>query len=296
MASEATTRPSTPHRASATHGRGVRRPEAEAGPDAPGRTPPGSAATDRERPGGDPGAPPEGVQVCADLDFLTMVSHELRHAAGVISGFLDLVVTRGEILDERQTRHLLVRARDNAHRMNRLLEDVSVAMRLGSGAFSYALRPVDLRRVVRQTSAQLAQTMGREVHVEQPDGMPAVLADRDRQVQILTNLLSNAMKYSPPDSPIWVEAEPREGEVVVSVHNHGASPTSTELENVFEPFIRLEEHDGSQEGLGLGLYITRLLVEGQGGRIRAHHGESQGWTFTYTVPIASSDQVGDQRV
>ena len=262
--------------ASAARGRVTRRPEGEANPVAPGGAPRGTAAADRERIGGEAGAQPEGVRVCADPDFLTMVSHELRHVAGVISGFLDLVVSRGEVLDERQTRHLLVRARENSHRMNRLLEDVSVAVRLGSGAFSFTLRPVDLTRVIRQTSAQLTQTTGRAIHIEQPEALPAALADRDRQVQILTNLLSNAMKYSPPGSSVRIEAEPREDEIIVSVHNRGASPSTTELEGVFEPFIRLEEADASQEGLGLGLYITRLLVEGQGGRIRVRHGESTG--------------------
>ncbi len=235
------------------------------------------------------GADPPAPQVCTDLDFMTMVSHELRHAAGVVSGFLDLVVVRGEVLDERQARQLLVRARENAHRLNRLLEDVTMAMHLGSGTFSYALGPIDLRRVVRQTTRSLSQTLERPIQLDQPAELPPVIADRDRQVQILTNLLSNATKYSPPGSPVRVVVENRHEEVAVSVCNEGSAGSPSDLEGVFEPFIRLEaDHPTKREGLGLGLYITRLLVEGQGGEIDVDHDGRAGWTFTYTIPCASA--------
>ena len=243
-------------------------------------------------PAASSGSRTDHVVSCSEHEFLTMVSHELRHAAGVVSGFLDLVVDRGEVLSEDQTRQFLARARDNAHRMNRLLEDAGVALKLGSGRFSYSLRPVDLHAVVCATSQQVAQVEGRDIEVEQPASAPWVVADRDRQVQILTNLLSNAVKYSPDGSPVRVVLDPRDDEVAVGIHNAGQGAQGEELAQLFEPFVRLEGGPRAREGLGLGLYITRLLVEGQGGRIWADSSDDHGWTFTYTVPRAEPATVG----
>jgi two-component system, OmpR family, sensor histidine kinase VicK len=227
-----------------------------------------------------------------DLDFVTMVGHELRHACGVVSGFLDLLVNEEVSLDEQQTRHFLVRARDNAHRMNRLIADVTAAIHLGSGRFSFAVRPIDLRRVVESTTSQMGRIAGRTIEVEQPASLPQVVADRDRQIQIMTNLLSNAVEYSPDDSVVRIVLEPRGDEVVVNVHNDGPAASEEELQRLFEPFIRLASDAPSQsEGLGLGLYITKLLVEGQGGRIHVDS-DHDGWTFSYTVPTASTTSAG----
>lgn len=227
-----------------------------------------------------------------DPEFVALVSHELRHVTGVVAGFLDLLVIQQQALDERQARHLLVRARANTHRMVRLLEDLTVAMQLDAGRFSFDLRPLQLLRLVRTTTDQLRQTTGRIIQIDQPPSLPPVLADHDRQIQILTNLLSNAVKYSPDDSVVHVILEPHSDEVLVKVHNVGRPAATGELGRLFEPFIRLEaDADSRTEGVGLGLYITKLLVEGQGGSIAADN-DRHHWTFSYTIPRASAGATG----
>jgi signal transduction histidine kinase len=223
---------------------------------------------------------------CDQEDFLALVGHELRHAAGVVYGFLDLLVTRGDQLDEDRRGHALVRAHANARHMNRLLEDVDVALRLGAGRFSFDLRPLELGTVVEHTATQIGELADRRIDVVRPDSVPPALADHDRQVQILTNLLSNALAYSPDGSSVRVTLSAQPAEVTVDVHNEGDSVPVERLEGLFEPFVRLEEaHPGARDGLGLGMYIAKLLVEGQGGTICADSDES-GWTLSYTVPRA----------
>ena len=230
-------------------------------------------------------SPVDGPE-CDQDDFLALVSHELRHAAGVVYGFLDLVVTRGDQLDEERRSHALARAHANARRMNRLLEDVDLALRLGAGRFSFDLRPLDLGEVVEHTSTQIAELAERDIDVHRPSSLPPALADHDRQVQIVTNLLSNALAYSPDGSSVRVTLSTQPAEVTVDVHNDGAPVSGERLAGLFEPFVRLEDaHPGAREGLGLGMYIAKLLVEGQGGTIWADSGEA-GWTLTYTVPRA----------
>jgi K+-sensing histidine kinase KdpD len=232
---------------------------------------------DRPSPTADPGC---------DDDFLALVGHELRHAAGVVYGFLDLLVVRGEQLDEERRGHALTRAHANACRMNRLLEDVDVALRLGAGQFSFDLRPLDLGAVVAHTSTQIAELAERDIDVDRPDSLPPALADHDRQVQILTNLLTNALAYSPDGSSVRVVLAAQPTEITVEVHNDGAPVSAERLAGLFEPFVRLEEaHPGARDGLGLGMHIAKLLVEGQDGTIRADTSAS-GWMLTYTVPRA----------
>ena len=243
----------------------------------------GHARRDRDRDGG---ASPVEVSERDQDEFLALVGHELRHAAGVVYGFLDLLVTRGEQLDQERRNHALGRAHANARRMNRLLEDVDVALRLGAGRFSFDLRPLDLGEVVEHTATQIAELAERDIDVQRPDSLPPALADHDRQVQVLTNLLSNALAYSPDGSSVRVALAPQPDEVTVDVHNDGAPVSAERLAGLFEPFVRLEEaHPGARDGLGLGMYIAKLLVEGQGGTIRADSSES-GWRLTYTVPRA----------
>jgi signal transduction histidine kinase len=223
-------------------------------------------------------------------DFLDLVSHELRNTSGVIAGLLDLVVVHAGELGHEREQQLLGRARANAHRMSRLLEDADAALRLGAGQFSFHLASLDLGTAVESTVTQVREVTGRDIHVLQLRPLPQVVADRDRQAQILTNLLSNAVAYSPEGSPIRVDVAPEKDVVAVRVRNSGEQATTEQLERLFDPFVRLDaDRADAPRGTGLGLCITRMLVRGQGGSIwvESHRG---GWSFTYTVPRADRQQ------
>ena len=115
--------------------------------------------------------------------------------------------------------------------------------------------------------------------------IPPIKADLDRLERVFLNLISNALKYSPGGSPVLIKAEARNGEVLMSVIDQGPGIAPQELPRVFERFFRTGEARRA-EGLGLGLHISKLLIEAHGGRIWVESEEGKGSTFHFTLPVA----------
>jgi K+-sensing histidine kinase KdpD len=131
-----------------------------------------------------------------------------------------------------------------------------------------------------------ARTEGRVIKIPEIPGLPLVYADRDRIAEVLVNLLDNADKYSPPGEDITIEVRADEVELVVSVRDHGNGLPQNDLERVFEKFYRTDSSDSQVAyGYGLGLYVCRLLVEAQGGRIWAENNPQGGTTFSFAMPV-----------
>jgi signal transduction histidine kinase len=132
-----------------------------------------------------------------------------------------------------------------------------------------------------------ARTEGRIIKILETPGLPLFYADRDRVAEVLVNLLDNADKYSPPGNEITIKARADEVEVVVSVRDHGIGLPPDDLKRVFEKFYRADSSDSQASyGYGLGLYVCRLLVEAQGGRIWAESFPQDGAIFSFAMPIA----------
>ncbi|HYW08161.1 MAG TPA: ATP-binding protein, partial [Longimicrobium sp.] len=123
-----------------------------------------------------------------------------------------------------------------------------------------------------------------ELRVELAAGLPPVLADRDRVVQVLDNLLANALKFTPAGGSVTVSAAPRGGEVLVSVEDSGPGLPEQDLERVFDRFWQAERSD--HRGLGLGLAIVRGLVEAHDGRVWVENRPEGGASFRFTIPVA----------
>jgi signal transduction histidine kinase len=118
------------------------------------------------------------------------------------------------------------------------------------------------------------------------DVLPLVLADPVSLERILTNLLSNALKYSRPETPITVRLEPRDDELVIAVADEGPGIPADELGHVFEPHYQARAGRSRREGLGLGLYSTRGLIQAHGGRIWVESDPAQGSVFSFSLPVA----------
>ena len=117
-----------------------------------------------------------------------------------------------------------------------------------------------------------------------PD-LPPVAADYDRLERIILNLLSNALKYSPDGSPVTIRAHRQENTIVIAIADQGSGIPPEEQAHIFDRFYRVKA-ERKAEGIGLGLYITRLLVEAHGGRIWVESQPGQGSVFSFTLPIA----------
>jgi len=174
-----------------------------------------------------------------------------------------------------------------ARRMNAMIMDLVDTTRLEAGQLRMDCLSVDLRSYVHDLKGRLADVLEMDrVRVEIPEGLPRVSADPDRLERIFTNLLSNALKYSPPDAEVRVTAERQDGMVVVSVIDRGAGIPLEDLPHLFERFYRARG-TRKTEGLGLGLYITRMLVEAHGGKIWVEKRARQGGArFSFTLPVS----------
>ena len=115
-----------------------------------------------------------------------------------------------------------------------------------------------------------------------------MLADPDRLERIVVNLVSNALKYSPDDQPVVVSFLERAGRVVVSVADHGEGIPADEVPHLFERYYRSDRTSGQREGIGLGLYITKRLVEAHGGTVQVHSAQGKGTVFSFDLPVAAA--------
>ncbi|MEX2551117.1 MAG: ATP-binding protein [Nitriliruptoraceae bacterium] len=225
----------------------------------------------------------------ARREFTAMVAHDIRTPTTVISGLTELLQQRMAELSPARVADFLATIMLNTERIERLLDDILSVAQLDSDGFRYALAPVDLRAVVTQVATEIRQSTARAVDVSAEPDLPPALADSDRQMQVLHNLLSNAAKFSGAGTPISVRIERRADRLLVHVRDHGRGIATHELDRLFEPFVRLDGGESEKvSGTGLGLYITKELVEGQGGTIDIASTPGQGTTVTYTVPIADT--------
>lgn len=226
----------------------------------------------------------------AKTDFISFVSHELKQPMTAIKGYTDLLVKglAGDLTEAQ--RSFLEVIRSNVNRMDTMVQELLDISRIEAGRLRLEIGQVALReaveeavRVIRQEVEAKRQTL--EVDIAEP--LPPVRADRNRVVQILTNLLSNAYKYTPEEGRIRVTVQPNGEFVVCSVSDTGIGIAPEEQEQLFTKFFR-SQHSAVRNvpGTGLGLVITKNLVELQGGQIWVESEPGKGSTFTFTLPVA----------
>ena len=213
--------------------------------------------------------------------LVSTVSHELRTPLTMIRGFAELLLDRD--LPPEKARTAQEQIRDASDRLSRLIDDLLSVSKIDSGKMELHLEPLDLPATVRTALEPFGEQ--RAVHLDVPASPPPVLADRDKVVQIVTNLVSNAVKYSPPETPVTVRIEANGSEVRTSVIDRGIGISEDDRERLFGKFFRVDRREVSDtKGTGLGLYITKNLVEIQGGEIRVDSEQGAGTTFAFTLP------------
>ena len=222
-------------------------------------------------------------------EFTSIVAHDLRTPVTVIQGFADFLKRDAEA---RRAPEPMLRGLENirmsARRLNRMVSDLLDASRIESRRLRLEKQPVNLADFIPDVVQRLAEiTKGHPVVVNLGQPMPRVRADPFRVEQILTNLLSNAAKYSLQGREIVVQVTPVDNrEVCVSVTDRGIGIPPEDIPELFSRFHRTTLARRERvPGLGLGLYITKGLVEAHGGRISVDSRVGQGSTFTFTLPV-----------
>jgi signal transduction histidine kinase len=220
-------------------------------------------------------------------DFVAITSHELRTPLAGIRGYVDMLVRRGADLSAEEREEFLSVVRIQTDRLIALVDDLLIVSRVEGGALVLDPAEVEVASVVQQVVSALGDA-GARVGLEQAPDAPAVVTlDARRLVQILTNLVHNATKFSPEEAPVVIRwSAPAEGTVVFEVIDRGDGIPAEELEMIFERFRQRGDHRSHSEGFGLGLYITKLLTEAMGGWITVASTVGAGTTFTVTLPAA----------
>lgn len=218
----------------------------------------------------------------AQLDFVAMASHDLASPLTVLRARAQLLQRRQRYEEESVTAIL-----EQTSRMGRLINDLRELVQVEGGGLTLQLEIIDLGALA-QVAADRARTLSKThaVRVEDASVPVFVLGDRDRLGQVVDNLISNAIKYSQPDGEILVRTELVDEEARISVIDQGTGIPQDALPSLFDRFYRGANSAG-EAGLGLGLYITRMLVEAHGGRILATSEEGRGSTFTAALPCHS---------
>ena len=221
-------------------------------------------------------------------EFLGMVSHELRAPLTSIKGSAATVLRASRIFGPAEVAQFFRIIDEQADRMDNLIGDLLDAGRIETGTLSVAPEPSEIAALVDQARGTFVSGGGRHtVRIDLPPGLPRVMADRQRLVQVLNNLLANAARHSPESAPIRIVAE-REGlHVAVSVADEGRGIAPDHLGQLFRKYTTAGDREGG--GGGLGLAICKGLVEAHGGRIRAESGGvGLGARFTFTIPVAEA--------
>jgi PAS domain S-box-containing protein len=228
-------------------------------------------------------------------DFVATVSHELRTPITPIKGYVELLRGKGARLPEDKRQEMLSVIAERADHMARLIEDLLLASRISSGTPGTAIpglksEQVDLVKVAERASADWLRDPRGRLRVDAPDEPLMVEADPMRLTQILSNLLSNAHKYSPADRPVLLRLHRDGDRVLASVVDRGRGIPREELDRVFDKFHRVEDPmTMTTGGTGLGLFIARELARAMKGDIEVTSVLHQGSTFSLHLPLAAGE-------
>jgi len=219
--------------------------------------------------------------------LISTVSHELRTPLTLIHGFAELLVLRDMPIERR--RSAAEEILEASRRLARLIDDLLSVSRMESGRLVLDPRPLDLAAVVeRMLSPFRAMATTHTLRAKLPGALPVVWGDPDKVEQILTNLVGNAIKYSPEGGEVLVTVEHNEDSVQVSVRDQGIGMSPRDMGQLFEKFYRVDRDEVRRAGgTGLGLYITKRLVEMHGGHIWAESWPGVGSVFAFTLPTSA---------
>ena len=219
------------------------------------------------------------------IEFLGMVSHELRAPLASIKGSTTTLLNAARDLDRAETRQFIRLIDQGADQMQGLIGDLLDAGRIHAGALSVDPEAVEVAQLVEGARTTFLSGGGRgALRVDLPPDLPRVMADERRIVQVLNNLIANAARHSPESSPIEVGAALEDDCVALWVADEGRGFPPERLPHLFRRYAETGDDAG---GFGLGLVICRGLVEAHGGRIRAESaGAGLGARFTFTLPAA----------
>jgi len=222
-------------------------------------------------------------------DFIALAAHELRTPLTAIQGSLELLGRWSQGAADSRVLHTIDTALHQARRLKMLVNDLTDVGRLQSGHPVLSLAAVDLVALTAE-AVEIAKGLAEQhpITLDAPAEPLPVRGDANRLEQVLLNLLTNALEYTPPTTGIEVRLRREDGGGALTVHDAGPGIAADMLPHLFERFYQVARRDrGSQGGMGLGLYIAHQLIEAHGGKIGVASAPGEGTTFTVWLPAAA---------
>jgi PAS domain S-box-containing protein len=218
--------------------------------------------------------------------FVSVISHELKTPVALIKGYADTLLRQDARWDAETMQESLTVILEEADRLNRLIDNLLDASRLEAGVLPLEMDQVALDALAGRVANRFrTQTQIHEIVVNFPADFPVVEGDAGRLEQVLNNLVSNAIKYSPKGGRIVVTGQALPDEAIVTVSDQGVGIPFEEQPRVFERFYRgARERHQRTPGAGLGLYLAKAIVKAHGGRIRVESGPRKGTSFSFAIP------------
>lgn len=217
-------------------------------------------------------------------EFLGLISHEMRTPLTILSGGLQVLRSRTDTLPPEDRDGLMQDLVHESERLTRMVEDLLVLAR----SESYVIRnpePISVVPMLRKLATRMEPVTDRVIHIEAAEGLPLVAGDLTFLERIIENLISNAVKYSQPPASVEIGASAREdGQVAITVSDHGIGVADSEISRIFDSFYRSNESSAAVAGHGVGLAVCKRLVEALSGTIAANHREGGGLEVSFTVP------------
>jgi len=225
-------------------------------------------------------------------EFVANVSHELRTPLTSLQGVLEAI--QDDMLEDPEERKRYVAlAHGETLRLRRLIDDLLDLSRLQAGKASWEINAIDLADLAERVAFQLRPHADKQrvsVRVEAAENLPPALGNEDRTAQVLTNLLENAIRFSPPGGNVTVRVTVQEDRLLVQVIDQGPGIPAEDLPHIWERFYRVEKSRARDfGGTGLGLAIARQIVEAQGGEVGVKSTPGEGSVFSFTIPVAEEE-------
>jgi signal transduction histidine kinase len=230
-----------------------------------------------------------GRHTPSGIEIVSTVSHELRAPLTSVKGYTSLLLNRWDRIEDEQKKLMLGQVHHDADRVTRLVTELLDISRLETGRLHLRRQLIDIPAISRSVVEKVGMEYGGlECVVEFSDSFPRVYADPDKIEQVLTNLVENAAKYASP-TQMRVVGRTIDGRVEVAVHDVGEGIPAVDLPRVFTKFFRRDH--GKPTGSGLGLWISRGLVEAHGGQLSATSKVGQGSVFAFTLPTDAFERL-----
>lgn len=225
-------------------------------------------------------------------EFVSLVSHEFRAPLTNMQGALELMGDSCVSINSTCNRMLGVVTAE-VNRLGRLVEDVLNVSRIEAGELKLVSEAVDVAKLVNQILDEFAaRNVGRKLHYLSESPHYILWADPDRLHEVIANLIDNAVKYSPENSEVTVSMGLHGEEGILSVSDHGPGIPVEEQSHLFQKFYRLDSRDDKETyGYGLGLYLSRRLIEGMNGKIWVESEPGHGATFRFALPLANKSTI-----